>query len=899
MFEFLKNLLKGSNEAEIKRLKPLVDKIDALEPKFQAMTDAEMNGLTAAFRERLSKGETLDDLLPEAYAAVREAAVRTLGQRPFRVQLIGAIVLHQGRIAEMRTGEGKTLTAALPAYLNALSGEGVHIVTVNDYLARFHSEWMGKIYRFLGMTVGLIEHDMSSEQRKASYNADITYATNNELGFDYLRDNMATYKERMVQRGLNFAIVDEVDSILVDEARTPLIISGQGEKSTELYNRADRFVQRLRNEEDYTRDEKLKTVVLTEEGVRKAEQSFGVENLTDPANTELHHHVLQALKANTMMKRDVDYVVKDGQVVIVDEFTGRLMTGRRYSEGLHQAIEAKEHVKVERESKTLATITFQNYFRMYKKLSGMTGTAKTEEDEFMGIYRLDVVLIPTNKPMIRDDKNDSVYTTEKGKFQAVADEVEKCYKTGQPVLVGTVSVEKSEYVSRLLDNRGIPHVVLNAKFHEKEAEIVAQAGKRGAVTIATNMAGRGTDILLGGNPEFMARHRMKQLGYDETLIEEAIGHAENVPDEVKEARKRFNELYSQYRQETDKEHEEVIALGGLHIIGTERHESRRIDNQLRGRAGRQGDPGSSQFFISLEDDLMRLFGSDRVQPLIERLKIEEGQAIEYGILSKQIEGAQKKVEARNFDIRKSVLEYDDVMNQQRELIYRQRREVLQGGEIKERIDDMRETLIEDVLKRLVVNEQDDTTWDIPGIAEYLEHICLKPGDTQAAFDSLKQLTRDAFKDVLVEKSVAFYEEREKFIADAGIDMREFERVALLGAVDRRWMDHIDAMDQLRDGIGLRAYGHKNPIVEYKIEGFEMFEEMIRMIQEDTLRRLYMAVLVRPPERKEVATPVAATHGSESAASPKKPAKAGEKVGRNAPCPCGSGKKYKECCGKGT
>ena len=899
MFEFLKNLLKGSNEAEIKRLKPLVDKIDALEPKFQAMTDAEMNGLTAAFRERLSKGETLDDLLPEAYAAVREAAVRTLGQRPFRVQLIGAIVLHQGRIAEMRTGEGKTLTAALPAYLNALSGEGVHIVTVNDYLARFHSEWMGKIYRFLGMTVGLIEHDMSSEQRKASYNADITYATNNELGFDYLRDNMATYKERMVQRGLNFAIVDEVDSILVDEARTPLIISGQGEKSTELYNRADRFVQRLRNEEDYTRDEKLKTVVLTEEGVRKAEQSFGVENLTDPANTELHHHVLQALKANTMMKRDVDYVVKDGQVVIVDEFTGRLMTGRRYSEGLHQAIEAKEHVKVERESKTLATITFQNYFRMYKKLSGMTGTAKTEEDEFMGIYRLDVVLIPTNKPMIRDDKNDSVYTTEKGKFQAVADEVEKCYKTGQPVLVGTVSVEKSEYVSRLLDNRGIPHVVLNAKFHEKEAEIVAQAGKRGAVTIATNMAGRGTDILLGGNPEFMARHRMKQLGYDETLIEEAIGHAENVPDEVKEARKRFNELYSQYRQETDKEHEEVIALGGLHIIGTERHESRRIDNQLRGRAGRQGDPGSSQFFISLEDDLMRLFGSDRVQPLIERLKIEEGQAIEYGILSKQIEGAQKKVEARNFDIRKSVLEYDDVMNQQRELIYRQRREVLQGGEIKERIDDMRETLIEDVLKRLVVNEQDDTTWDIPGIAEYLEHICLKPGDTQAAFDSLKQLTRDAFKDVLVEKSVAFYEEREKLIADAGIDMREFERVALLGAVDRRWMDHIDAMDQLRDGIGLRAYGHKNPIVEYKIEGFEMFEEMIRMIQEDTLRRLYMAVLVRPPERKEVATPVAATHGSESAASPKKPAKAGEKVGRNAPCPCGSGKKYKECCGKGT
>ncbi len=898
MFDFLKNLLRGSNEAEIKRLRPLLDKIDAQEPKFQAMTDEEMGGLTAHFRERLSKGETLDDLMPEAYAAVREAAMRTLGQRPFRVQLIGAIVMHQGRIAEMRTGEGKTLTAALPAYLNALSGAGVHVVTVNDYLARFHSEWMGKIYRFLGMTVGLIEHDMTSEQRKASYGADITYATNNELGFDYLRDNMATYKERMVQRGLNFAIVDEVDSILVDEARTPLIISGQGDKSTELYARADRFVQRLRNEEDYTKDEKQKTVVLTEEGVRKAEQSFGVENLTDVANTELHHHVLQALKANTMMKRDVDYVVKDGQVIIVDEFTGRLMTGRRYSEGLHQAIEAKEHVKVERESKTLATITFQNYFRMYKKLSGMTGTAKTEEDEFMGIYKLDVVVIPTNKPMIRLDKNDSVYTTEKGKFLAVAEEVERCFKTGQPVLVGTVSVEKSELVASLLENRGVPHVVLNAKFHEKEAEIIAQAGKKGAVTIATNMAGRGTDILLGGNPEFMARHRMKQLGYEESLIEEAIGHADNVPDEVKEARKLFQDLYAQYRGETDREHEEVIALGGLHIVGTERHESRRIDNQLRGRAGRQGDPGSSQFFISLEDDLMRLFGSDRIQPLIERLKIEEGQAIEYSILSKQIEGAQKKVEARNYDIRKSVLQFDDVMNQQRELIYRQRREVLQGDDIKTRIDDMRDTLIEDALKRLVVNEQDDTTWDIPGIAEYLDHVCMKPGEVKAAFDSLKQFTREAYKNELIERSVAFYQERERMITDAGIDMREFERVALLGAVDRRWMDHIDAMDQLRDGIGLRAYGHKDPIIEYKIEGFEMFEEMIRMIQEDTLRRLYMAVLVRPPERKEVATPVAATHGSDATASPKKPVKAGEKVGRNAPCPCGSGKKYKECCGKG-
>ena len=898
MFDFLKNLLRGSNEAEIRKVTPLADKIDQLEPKFKAMTDDELRGQTAAFRERLAKGETLDGLLPEAYAVVREAAVRTLGQRPFRVQLIGAIILHQGRIAEMRTGEGKTLTAALPAYLNALTGEGVHVVTVNDYLARFHSEWMGKVYRFLGMTVGLIEHDMTSEARKVAYASDITYATNNELGFDYLRDNMATYKERMVQRGLNFAIVDEVDSILIDEARTPLIISGQGEKSTEMYARADRFVQRLKAEEDYTRDEKQKTVVLTEEGVRKAEQAFAVENLTDTTHTELHHHILQALKANTMMKRDVDYVVKDGQVVIVDEFTGRLMTGRRYSDGLHQAIEAKEHVKVERESKTLATITFQNYFRMYKKLSGMTGTAKTEQDEFEGIYKLDVVTIPTNKPMIRDDKNDSVYTTERGKFLAVADEVEKRHKTGQPVLVGTVSVEKSELVSSLLDQRGVRHVVLNAKFHEKEAEIVAQAGKKGAVTIATNMAGRGTDILLGGNPEFMARHRMKQLGYAEELIEEAIGHAENVPDEVKEARKLFRDLYAQYRAETDREHDEVVSLGGLIIIGTERHESRRIDNQLRGRAGRQGDPGSSQFFISLEDDLMRLFGSDRIQPLIERLKIEEGQAIEYGILSKQIEGAQKKVEARNYDIRKSVLQFDDVMNQQRELIYRQRREVLEGDDIMSHILGLRESLISEAVDHLAANEQDETTWDIPGIAEYLERICLKTGDVKAAFDSLQRYDRDSFKAALIERSAAFYQEREKMISEAGIDMREFERVALLGAVDRRWMDHIDAMDQLRDGIGLRAYGHKDPIVEYKIEGFNMFEEMSRLIQEDTLRRLYMAVLVKPPERKEAATPVAATHGGSDTASPKQPVKAGDKVGRNAPCPCGSGKKYKECCGKG-
>ena len=836
MFEFLKKMLSGSNEGELKKIWPIVDRIDALESRYQAMSDEELRGQTALFRERLGKGETLDDILPEAYAVVREAAVRALGQRPFRVQMVGGIVLHQGRIAEMRTGEGKTLTAALPAYLNALPGNGVHIVTVNDYLARFHSEWMGNVYRFLGLKVGLIVHDMEPAQRQLAYNADVTYATNNELGFDYLRDNMVTYKKNMVQRPLNFAIIDEVDSILIDEARTPLIISGQGEKSTEMYTRADNFVRRLKKDEDYTCEEKQKTVNLTDEGTRKAEQFFGIENLADAQNTEIHHHILQALKANAMMKRDVDYVVQNGEVVIVDEFTGRLMTGRRYSEGLHQAIEAKEHVKVERESKTLATITFQNYFRMYKKLSGMTGTAKTEEEEFRGIYKLDVVTIPTNRPMIRKDLNDGVYTTEKGKFGAVVDEVERRHATGQPVLVGTVSVEKSELVSRMLDMRGIRHVVLNAKFHDKEAEIVAQAGKKGAVTIATNMAGRGTDILLGGNAEFMARHRLRQLGYDEEIIEEAIGHASDVSDEVKQAREAFTELMASFKEEIEKEHQEVVKLGGLHIIGTERHESRRIDNQLRGRAGRQGDPGSSQFFISLEDDLMRLFGSDRIRPMVEKLGLEEGQAIEYGILSKQIENAQKRVESRNYDIRKNVLQFDDVMNKQREVIYGQRQEVLAGGDMKQRVADMRQTLIEEAVQRAVGDEADKDSWDIAGLADYLERICLKKGQTQEAFDGLSGYTRRNLTAALAEKSEAYYEEREKMITEAGIDMREFERVALLGAVDRRWMDHIDAMDQLRDGIGLRAYGHKDPIVEYKFEGYQMFEEMVRLIQEDTLRR---------------------------------------------------------------
>ncbi len=901
MFDFLKKILSGSNEAEVKRIWPIVDKIEAMEPQMQKLSNDALRGMTDQFRQRLKNGESLDDILPEAYAVVREGAVRAIGQRAFRTQLVGGIVLHQGRIAEMKTGEGKTLTVVFPAYLNALSGDGVHVVTVNDYLARFHSEWMGNIYRFLGLSVGLIYHDMENEDRQAAYGADITYATNNELGFDYLRDNMVIYKRQMVQRPLNFAVIDEVDSILIDEARTPLIISGQGEKSTEMYNRADQFVQRLKNEDDYTRDEKQKTLVLTEDGVRKVEAAFNVDNLTDPANTELHHHILTALKANVMMKRDVDYVVQNGEIVIVDEFTGRLMTGRRYSDGLHQAIEAKEHVKVMRESKTLATITFQNYFRMYKKLSGMTGTAKTEEEEFQGIYKLDVVQIPTNKPMIRNDMNDGVYTTERGKYKAVVEEIINRHATGQPVLVGTVSVEKSEHLSRLLDQRGVKHVVLNAKFHDKEAEIVAQAGKKGAVTIATNMAGRGTDILLGGNAEFMARHQLKNQ-YGEEVIEQAIGHSEDVSDEVKEARAAFNTLMAKFKAEIDREHEAVVGVGGLHIIGTERHESRRIDNQLRGRAGRQGDPGSSQFFISLEDDLMRLFGSDRIQPMVQRLGVEEDQAIEFSVLSKQIENAQKRIESRNYDIRKNVLQFDDVMNQQRGVIYGQRHEVLAGGDMKQRISDMRRTLIEESAARCVSDENNFATWDVPALAEYLERICIKPGAVKQTVDGLQVHTRDALIRALLEAAEAFYEEREKLLSDAGIDMREFERVALLGAVDNRWMDHIDAMDTLRDGIGLRAYGQRDPFVEYRLEGYEMFDEMIRMIQEDTLRRLYFAVLQqRAVERKQVATPTQATHasasGSDKGGVSKQPAKADKKVGRNDPCPCGSGKKYKECCGR--
>ena len=908
MLDFFRKLLGQSNEAEIKKLQKTVVQINALEGDMKKLTDDGIREKLADLRARAQSGTSLDDLLPETYALVREAAVRVLGQRPFDVQLIGGIVLHQGRIAEMRTGEGKTLTATLPAVLNALPGKGVHIVTVNDYLARFQSEWMGKLYRFLGLTVGLIVHDLDAEDRQKAYAADITYGTNNEFGFDYLRDNMVTYKERMVQRELNFAIVDEVDSILIDEARTPLIISGRGDKSTSMYEHANQFVARGLTEQqeddegqvtvegDFTKNEKDKTIALTERGVRKAEAFFNVENLTDPENQELYHHIMGALRAHKMMKRDVDYIVKDGQVVIVDEFTGRLMVGRRYSDGLHQAIEAKEGVKVERESKTLATITFQNYFRMYKKLSGMTGTAKTEEEEFRGIYKLDVVTIPTNRPMIRNDMNDAVFVTQKAKYAAIVDEIEKRHKTGQPVLVGTVSVEKSEMLGRMLALRGVPHVVLNAKFHEKEAEIVAQAGKVGAVTIATNMAGRGTDILLGGNAEFMARKQMRQAGYEEMVIEDAIGFNEHVPDEVLEARKVFRELLDKYSVETKQGHDEVVKLGGLHIIGTERHESRRIDNQLRGRAGRQGDPGSSQFFISFEDDLMRLFGSDRFRPMLQKLTAEGEEAIEFGIVSKQIENAQKRVESKNYDIRLHVLQYDDVMNQQREIIYSQRREVLEGGDMHARIMEMRNTLIEEAVNRHIGDEGNLDTWDLEGLAGYLEKLCIDKGGVQKAYDETKEHLKKELVATLEARADRIYEQREKMWADAKLDMREFERVALLGSVDSRWMDHIDAMTELRDGIGLRAYGQRDPVIEYKREGYDMFEEMVHLIQEDTVRRLYFTVLARPIERKQVAQPVAATHG-EAAAQPAAPKKAAAKVGRNDPCPCGSGKKYKNCCGR--
>ena len=905
---------------EIKRLNKIVDKIDSFEEEHKALTDEQLRGKTVEFRERLKNGETLDDLLPEAYSVVREATCRVTGKRQFRVQMLGGIVLHQGRIAEMKTGEGKTLTATMPAYLNALSGEGVHVVTVNDYLAKFQGEDIGRIFRFLGMTVGVIVHDLTQEERKAAYACDVTYGTNNEMGFDYLRDNMVIYQKNMVQRGHHFAIVDEVDSILIDEARTPLIISGAGDKSTDLYEKADRFVCTLqRGEEpeqdrweenplsdeelaamrkDYVIDEKKKTCNLSEAGVRKAERWFGVENLSDIANNELLHHINAALRAHALMKRDVDYVVQNDEVVIVDEFTGRLMVGRRYSDGLHQAIEAKEHVKVQRESKTLATVTFQNYFRMYSKLSGMTGTAKTEEEEFKGIYKLDVVQIPTNRPMIRKDMNDLVYRTQKGKFSQVIEEIERRHKTGQPILVGTVSVEVSEMLSKMLRMRGIEHVVLNAKYHAREAEIVAQAGHYGAVTIATNMAGRGTDILLGGNPEFLARRAMKQKGYEDNVIDEATGFNENVSEEVLAARVIYKQLYADFKKQTDAEHDRVIAVGGLHIIGTERHESRRIDNQLRGRAGRQGDPGSSPVFLAMQDDLMRLFGSERVSGLIEKMGLAEDEPIEAKMLTGQIENAQKRIEARNYEIRKNVLQYDDVMNEQRKEIYEQRKQVLEGRDMHETIVKMADKLIEEAVATYCGNGDEYADWDMEGLTQYLERLCIRIGFFKAHEEAFKTVDKEELIAKLKQEARDFYALREKGFELIHIDPRELERVVLLSCVDRRWMDHIDAMDQLRDGIGLRAYGNKNPITEYQIEGYDMFDEMVHFIREDTVRRMYQARINIPQQRKEVAEPKETNlEQAKAAGGPSGPKRVQKQVGRNDPCPCGSGKKYKNCCGR--
>ena len=897
MFERLMNSLGMGTEGQLKPLRRQADAIEALEPTYERMSNDQLRAQTDLFKQRLAQGQTLDDILPEAFALVREASRRTLGLRPFNVQLIGGIVLHQGRIAEMKTGEGKTLTACLPAYLNALTGKGVHIVTVNDYLAKFQGEDMGKLFRFLGLSVGVIVHDLDNEQRRSAYACDITYGTNNEMGFDYLRDNMVVYGKDMVQRGHSFAIVDEVDSILIDEARTPLIISGQGEKSTDLYERADRFVARLKRDDDYTVEEKERAVVFTEDGARKAESAFSIDNLTDPENNELNHHLLQSLKAHALFKRDVDYVVQNGEVVIVDEFTGRLMVGRRYSDGLHQAIEAKEHVQVERESKTLATITFQNYFRMYKKLSGMTGTAKTEEAEFQGIYSLDVVQVPTNMPMIRKDLNDMVYRSKRGKYNAVVEEIVARHQSGQPLLVGTISVEVSEHISDMLSRRGVKHEVLNAKQHAREAAIVAQAGHLGAVTIATNMAGRGTDILLGGNPDYLARRSLRQEEVPEDIIEEAVGRNEQVPEEVLQARRRFEELKAEYRKTTDKEHDQVVALGGLHIIGTERHESRRIDNQLRGRSGRQGDPGSSQFFISLEDDLMRLFGGERIEPLIGRLGMEENEPLAAGLLTKQIENAQKRIESRNYEIRKNVLQYDDVMNQQRELIYSQRRQVLEGQDMRQAVSAMGDKLLEEAVQRFCAGEPGD--WDVDGLSEYLERLMVPFGTFKANRDAIRGFDRNGMVAFLKKAAGDFYHRREEELTALGIDMRELERSILLRSVDNRWMDHIDAMDQLRDGIGLRAYAQKNPVNEYKMESYDMFDEMSRLIQEDTVRTLYQLRIQKPQERKAAARVTSESGADTPGQSPRQPVKTkpGEKIGRNSPCPCGSGKKYKHCHGQ--
>ena len=896
------------SQRELKSIYPIVDKITALEDEYKQLTDAELQAKTPEFKERLANGETLDDILPEAFAAVREAADRVLGMRPYPVQLVGGIVLHQGRIAEMKTGEGKTLVATLPAYLNALTGEGVHIVTVNDYLAKRDSEWMGKVHRFMGLTVGLIIHDMKKEERQKAYQADITYGTNNEMGFDYLRDNMALYANEQVQRGHAFAIVDEVDSILIDEARTPLIISGMGEKSTQLYDMAEMFAARLKKfvvvetddkeeeatdiDADYVVDEKARSVTLTARGVKKAEEFFHLDNLSDPENSTIAHHINQAIKAHGIMKRDVDYVVKDGEVVIVDEFTGRLMFGRRYSEGLHQAIEAKEHLSVQRESKTLATITFQNYFRLYRKLSGMTGTALTEEEEFATIYALDIIEIPTNRPIARIDNEDSVYKTENGKYRAVIQQVKACHAKGQPVLVGTVSIEKNELLGKMLTREGIKHNLLNAKNHEREAEIVAQAGQFGAVTVATNMAGRGTDIMLGGNAEYMAKNDLRKAGLTDELIAEATGYAETDNQEILDARKLFAEKLAQHKAEISGEADKVRAAGGLFIIGTERHDSRRIDNQLRGRAGRQGDPGETRFYISLEDDLMRLFGGDRVTGMMERMNIDEDTPIENKMLSRAIEQAQTTVESRNFQARKSVLEYDDVMNKQREIIYGQRKQVLDGMDVKGIIMGMMESAIGHQVRSAFMGQEHLDMGQCKELLRGLEGVYFTKYTVKIDESQLPTLTEDDFIDMFTKAAADFYEKKEQEITPPV--MRELERVVLLRVVDEYWMDHIDAMQDLRQGIRLRAYAQTNPVDAYKKESLEMFEEMIDAMKEETVRRLYSVRLRQNEEvkRERVASGMTENVGGDGTVK-KRPTKV-VKVGRNDLCPCGSGLKWKKC-----
>ena len=900
------------SDRQLKKLEKYVDFIESLAPKYAQMSNEELSATTEILKKRLADGETLEDIMADAYAAIREADYRILGKRPFRVQIIGGIILHQGRIAEMKTGEGKTLVATMPAYLNALSGKGVHVVTVNDYLARRDSEEMGRVYEFMGLTTGLVVHGLSPEQKKAAYLADITYGTNNEFGFDYLRDNMVVYKERMVQRGHNFAIVDEVDSILIDEARTPLIISGAGEKSTDMYDRADAFARRLKKyvikemdtkesyddvEADYIVDEKANNAILTPSGAKKAEEYFAIENLSDSENSEISHHINQAIRAHGIMKRDVDYVVNDQGVMIVDAFTGRLMPGRRYSNGLHQAIEAKEGVKIEKENKTLATITFQNYFRMYSKLSGMTGTALTEENEFREIYNLDVIEIPTNKPMIRYDRDDSVYKTVDAKYSAVVKQIIECHEKGQPVLVGTVSIDKSEELSRRLKREGIKHTVLNAKYHDKEAEIVAQAGKLGAVTISTNMAGRGTDIMLGGNPEYMAKKEMRKMEIDEDLIAMATGTADIDDENVREARRIFGELYERFKEEIAPEAAAVRDAGGLFILGTERHESRRIDNQLRGRSGRQGDPGESRFYLSLQDDLMRLFGSERLIGIVERMGLPDDMPIDAKILSNTIESAQKKIEDQNFKRRKYVLTYDDVMNQQRNVIYKQRNDVLNGEDISETVKKMIEATIESNVDTFLHGD-DVTLWDFNGLREAYKGLLTTPEDFKYSDDELKRIKNSDIRDELCDRAMRLYAEKEETIGAERF--REIERAILLQNVDRNWMDHIDAMDDLKDSIRLQAYAQRDPVNEYRLQGADMFDAMVDDIRDKTTR-MVLSVTIRTPEvtRVQIAKPLTEGFEGNGEKVQKKISvvkKAEASVGRNDLCPCGSGKKYKKCCG---